>query len=124
MSARITGLVLLSLLLPSPGQAQTLEVRSGIFCDSQREVERFITLFDGDAESAMNAVNAEVNDPTPCFATTIALIRGPEVAAALTWCNTFHVVQVVVVGVFTSAGFRKVEPVTAYSIERVEERGA
>jgi hypothetical protein len=115
---------LLALLLSVPAQAQNLEVRAGVFCDSQHEVERYVALFNGDAVTTMNAVNAEVKDATPCVAGTIALIRGPEVAAARTWHATFHIVQVLVVGIATTGGAKKVAPAVTYLIERVEEREA
>ena len=66
------GIALLSLLLCSPARAQKIEVGTGIFCDTQKQVERFVALFDGDARTAMNAVNAEENDPTACVMGTIA----------------------------------------------------
>ncbi len=66
------GIALLSLLLCSPARAQKIEVGTGIFCDTQKQVERFVALFDGDARTAMNAVNAEENDPTACVIGTIA----------------------------------------------------
>ena len=66
------GIALLSLLLCSPARAQKIEVGTGIFCDTQKQVERFVALFDGDARTAMNAVNAEENDPTACLMGTIA----------------------------------------------------
>src|SRR5262245_42982156 len=81
-------------------QTQTLEIRVGVFCDTQPEVERFIALFDGDESTTARAVNAEApGDATPCGLAAIAVIRGPEVAAVRTWHATFHVVQVTVVGV-------------------------
>ena len=72
------GVAALSLLLCFPSRAHKIEVGTGIFCDTQQHVERFVALFDGDARAAMNAVNAEANDPTACTGGTVALIRGPE----------------------------------------------
>jgi hypothetical protein len=107
-----------------PAQAQNIEVRSGIFCDTRRQVERFVALFDGNAEAAIDAVNVEGKQPTGCVGGTIAFIRGPEVATARTWDMTFHIVQVIVVGVLTEAGLQSAGPATTFSIERVEERTA
>ena len=118
------GGALLSLLTGFPAQAQNIEVRSGIFCDTQRQVERFVALFDGNAEAAIDAVNVDGKQPVGCVGGTIAFIRGPEVATARTWNMTFHIVQVIVVGVFTEAGLQSAGPAAAFSIERVEERTA
>jgi hypothetical protein len=115
-------IAMLSLLLCVPARAQKVEVGIGIFCDTQKQMERYVALFDGDAAAAMNAVNAEENDPTACVGGTIAFIRGPEIATARTRNATFHIVKVVVVGVFTEAGFRPATPAASFSIERVDER--
>src|SRR5258708_4706268 len=65
------SLALLSLLLCLPARAQRIEIGTGVFCDTQKQVERFVSLFDGDAEKAMKAVNTEENDPTACIGGTI-----------------------------------------------------
>jgi len=118
------GIALLSLLLCFPARAQNIEVGTGIFCDTQHQVERFVALFDGSAEKAMKAVNAEENDPTACVGGIIAFIRGPEIATARTWNITFHIIQVTVVGVLTEAGLQSIGPAATYSIESAEERSA
>ena len=118
------GIALLSLLLCFPARAQKIEVGTVIFCDTQKQVERFVALFDGNEENAMKAVNVEENDPTACVRGTIAFIRGPEIATARTWNMTFHIVQVTVVGVLTEAGLQSVGPAATYSIESAEERTA
>ena len=68
---RIAGLVL-ALALPAQAQAQDapagadprarLEIDTNLFCDTRRQVERFVTLLDengGSAEAAIEQVNAE-----------------------------------------------------------------
>ena len=124
MFTKIMAGALLSMVLSAPVQAQSLEIGSGIFCDTQQEMERFAALFDGDAQTAINSVNAEVKDPTACVAATIAFVRGPQVATRRSWNETFHIVQVTVVGVVTAVGLRVTAPTAIYSIKRVEERDA
>ena len=104
--------------------AQDVAVAPGVFCDTQREMERFVSLFDGDMENAVNSVNIEARNPRACIAGTIAFIRGPEVAISQTWNESFHIVRVIVIGIVTRAGLRRTTPSAAYSIERVPERGA
>jgi hypothetical protein len=118
------GIALLSLLLCFPARAQKIEVDTGIFCDTQKQVERFVALLDGNAEKALKAVNAEENDPTACVGATIAFIRGPEITTARTKYGTFHIVRVLVVGILTEAGFRTTVPTAFFSFERVDERVA
>src|SRR5882672_11356152 len=110
MFTKALGLALISLLLSGPAQAKNIEVGSGIFCDTQKQVERFVTIFHGDAEAAINTVNAEVKNPTACVAATIAFIRGPEVATARTWHVTFHIVQIFVIGILTEDGVQTTAP--------------
>ena len=118
------GVPLLSLFTCFPAQAQTIEVGSGIFCNTRQQVERFVALFDGNAEAAINAVNLEEKHAGACVGGTIAFIRGPEIATARTWNMTFHIVQVTVVGVLTDAGLQSAGPAATYSIESAEERTA
>ena len=44
------GIAALSLLLCVPSRAHKIEVGTGIFCDTQQQVERFVALYEGDAE--------------------------------------------------------------------------
>jgi hypothetical protein len=118
------GVPLLSLLTCFPAQAQKIEIGTGIFCDTQKQVERFVALFDGNAEAAINAVNVEEKRAGACVAGTIAFIRGSEIATARTWNMTFHIVQVTVVGILTKAGPQSAGPAATYSVERAEERTA
>jgi hypothetical protein len=115
---------LLSLVTSMPVQAQNIEVRSGIFCDTQKHVEQFVALFDGNADAAINAVNVEEKNAGACVGGTIAFIRGPEIATARIWNMTFRIFQVTVVGVLTEAGLRSAGPAATYSIESAEERTA
>ena len=118
------GVPLLSLLTCFPAQAQKIEIGTGIFCDTQKQVERFVALFDGNAEAAINAVNVEEKRAGACVVGTIAFIRGPEIATARTWNMTFHIVQVTVVGILTEAGLRSTGPAATFSIQSSEERTA
>jgi hypothetical protein len=118
------GVALLSLLLGHPAQAQKIEVDSGVFCDTQKQVERVVALFDGNTEKAVKAVNSEQHDPTACVGGTLAFIRGPEVATARTKNGTFNIVRVLVVGILSEDGFRNASPTILYSFEWVDERVA
>jgi hypothetical protein len=118
------GVALLSLLLGHPVQAQKIEVDSGVFCDTQKQVERVVALFDGNTEKAVKAVNSEQHDPTACVGATLAFIPGPEVATARTKSGTFNIVRVLVVGILSEDGFRNASPTVLYSFEWVDERVA
>src|SRR4051812_35741363 len=114
MFTKIIAGALMSMALGAQAQAQpqSLEIGSGIFCDTQAEMERFAALFEGDAQSAISAVNAEVKDPTACVSATIAFVRGRDVATLRSWNETYYIVQVTVVGVLTTAGVKAIAPTT------------
>jgi len=105
-------------------RAQKVEVGTGIVCDTQKQMERFVALFHGEAEAAVKAVNAEEDDQNACLVGTIAYVRGPDIATARTQDATFQIVRVVVVGILTDAGFRATVPAAFFSVERVEELAA
>ena len=54
----IIHVTLLSVLLSFSARAQNVEVGTGIVCDTQKQMERFVALFHDDAEAAVKAVNA------------------------------------------------------------------
>jgi hypothetical protein len=112
----------LSLASSIPSRAQTLEVDSGIFCDTQKQVERFVAILDGDTRAAINTVNAEENDPTACVFGTVAYIRGPEIATTRSKSGTYHIVRVIVVGFLTEGGLRAAGPATSFSVKQIDER--
>jgi hypothetical protein len=118
--ATIMTLALVSMSLCLPAQAQNVEVRSAVFCETQQEVERFVAYFEGDAMTAINSVNAEINDPTACFAATVVL----QIASVRNWRETFHISRVMVIAVLTDTGAQAVTPTPTFAIERVEERVA
>jgi hypothetical protein len=112
----------LSSLISVPSRAQTVEVETGVFCDTQKQMERYVTLYSGDTQAALKAVNSEVNDPTACVYGTIAYIRGPEIATARNKNETYHIVRVIVVGFMTHSGFRASAPAASFSVEKIDER--
>jgi hypothetical protein len=112
----------LSLLTSVPSWAETVEVETGVFCDTQQQMERYVALFSGDTQAALNAVNTEVNDPTACVYGTIVYIRGPEIATARNRNETYHIVRVIVVGFMTHSGFRASAPAASFSAEKIDER--
>ena len=101
-----------------------IEVGTGVFCDTQRQVERFVAVFDGDSRAAVDAVNAEENDPTACVFGTVAFIRGPEISTARSRSGAFNIMRVIVVGFLTEAGLRATGPAASFSFEQIDERAA
>ena len=122
--SRITLLVLpLVLLLGLPARAQEVEVGTSLICDTQEQVERFITLYDGDAQSTANSVNVAEHNPTACAVTTMAYVRGRQLARARNKDTTFQIVPILVLGVVSEEGVESVTPAPFFSVFEVEEIG-
>jgi hypothetical protein len=122
--SRITLLVLpLVLLSGLPARAQEVEVGTSLICDTQEQVERFITLYDGDAQSTANSVNAAEHNPTACAVTTMAYVRGRQLARARNKDTTFQIVPILVLGVVSEEGVESVTPAPFFSVFEVEEIG-
>jgi hypothetical protein len=107
-----------------PSRARTVEVGTGIFCNTQKQIERFVAYFDGDETMAVNAVNAAENDPSACVYGAAAFLRGPEIETARNKIGAYHILKVLIVGVLTESGLRSVAPVASFSVEKIDERVA
>ena len=120
---RIIPLFLPLVLLSLPSRAQEIEVGTSLICDTQEQVERFVTLYDGDAQSTVNNVNAAEHDPTACAVSTTAYVRGQQLAIARNKHTTFQIVPILVLGVITEDGVKSVTPAPFFSVFEVEEIG-
>jgi hypothetical protein len=108
-----------------PAQARQLEVEVGtsLICDTQAQVEQFVALYDGDAQSAVDTVNAAEHNPTACAVTTIAYVRGPQLATARGKETSFQIAPIRVLAVVTAAGLKSVPPAPFFSVFEIEEIG-
>jgi hypothetical protein len=119
--SRLTLLVLpLVLLLSVPARAQEVEVGTSLICDTQEQVERFVTLYDGDVRSTINSVNAAEHDPTACAVSTMAYVRGRQLAMTRNKDTAFQIVPILVLGVVTEKGVQSVKPASFFSVFEVE----
>jgi hypothetical protein len=106
-----------------PAQASDYEVGTSLVCDTQGQVERFVALFNGDAQAAIRVVNAEETNPNACAIMSVAYMRGMKVGMARHGENTFEIVHILVVGVETRDGVLPVRPAAYYSLFEVKEYG-
>jgi hypothetical protein len=111
-------------MLSSPVRAEEIQVGTALVCDTQRQVERFVALYDGDPEVAASSVNDEAHDATACAVDTLIFMPGPPLATARNKNATFQIVQILVVGRVTPDGIKAVEPVRFFSVQEVEEEEA
>ena len=112
------------LLLVAPMRADEVETSTGVICNTQRQMERFVVLNDADPQSAIRAVNAEEHDPTACAVASLAFVRGSNPVTVRKRDATFQIVPILVVGVVTPDGVRGISPAVYFSLFRVEERSA
>jgi hypothetical protein len=122
-------LALLAAPFTAPAQAADpqptdYEVGESLVCDTQGQVERFVALFAGDAQSAIRVVNAEAHDPSACALVSVAFIRGAQIGTARHGDDAFEIVRILVVGIETANGIRAVRPAAYFSLFGVEERAA
>ena len=106
-----------------PAQASDYEVGTSLVCDTQGQVERFVALFNGDAQAAIRVVNAEEANPNACAIMNVAYMRGMQVGMARHGENTFEIVHILVVGVDTRDGILPVRPAAYFSLFEVKEYG-
>jgi hypothetical protein len=114
----------LSLLLVAPTRADEVETSTGVICNTQKQMERFVVLNDADPQGAIRAVNAEEHDPTACAVASLAFVRGGNPVTVRKRDATFQIVPILVVGVVTPDGVRGIIPAVYFSLFKVEERSA
>jgi hypothetical protein len=88
---------------------------------TQTQVERFVALLSGDTQAAIDAVNAEEQNPTACALVDVAYLRGAEIGVARNGDSAFEIVRILVVGIDTAAGIRAVRPSAYFSLFGVTE---
>jgi hypothetical protein len=124
------GLRFASLIIPwfiifaLSARANEIQVGTSIVCDTQQQVERFVTLYDGDAIAAVSMVNAEERDENACGMVTMAFVPGPPLATARAKHVTYQIIPILILGVLTSDGIQAVEPKHFFSLLEVDEREA
>ena len=114
MSPRNTNLVasvaLSFLFLCAPAKAYEVETGPVLICDSQDQAERFVQVFDGDQQLAINTVNLEQHDPSACAVVNAAYVLGPQLGIARSQSHAFEITVVAVIGVTTPNGYQPTNP--------------
>jgi hypothetical protein len=121
-ATRLMGLVaVLAALSCASAQAADYDVGTSLVCDTQAQVERYIALFSGDPQTAIDAVNAEEHNPTACALVSVAYLRSSLIAVARNRDNAFEIVRILVVGIDTPDGVQAVEPSAYFSVFEIRE---
>jgi hypothetical protein len=112
---------LLPCLLSAPGLASEYEVDTNLVCDTQAQVERFVSVFTGDAQDAIRVVNAEAQNPSACVIENVAYMRGTRLGMVRHGGSAFEIVRVLVIGIETENGILAVHPSVYFSLLSVKE---
>jgi hypothetical protein len=92
-----------------------------MICDTQKQVERFVELFDGNQQIAIRAVNTEENKPNACAIVDVSYVQGPKLDMARNRSHAFQVIPIVVVGINTANGYAPVKPALFFTPVEVKE---
>ena len=120
--------VLVLTFLPARAEEEVMEfdltIETKLVCDTQRQIERAVELFDGDAVAAMHAVNTEEKNPIACDVATIAYVPGEDVSTVHGPRGQFRVTRILVVGAISEDGeFSAIEPATYFTMSPASEDG-
>jgi hypothetical protein len=114
-------LAMLSLIVCLPARAYETQTGAVLICDTQRQVERYVQLFDGSQHDAILAVNAEENDSNACALVDVSFVQGPDVGMARSTSRAFRIVPIAVVGMNTSRGYGLIKPVLFFTVIEINE---
>jgi hypothetical protein len=112
---------ILSLVTCPPVHAYETETGAVMICDTQKQVERYVQVFDGNPRAAIRAVNTEENDPNACALADVAYVQGPDVGMARSSSHAFRIVPIAVVGVNTARGAAPVKPALFFTPVEIKE---
>ena len=120
--ARLGG-VILGATLAAAAQAHqaVIETETAVICDNAAQAERFVALFDGDAARAAEAVNVEVHNEKACGYVTFEFVRGDSLGLHRSGRNAFNIERVLVIGLSTPQGMRRVRPFEQFTLIRLKE---
>jgi hypothetical protein len=118
-----TVLLLLALFanVCSPARAYEIDTGSIMVCDTQKQAERFVELFDGTDQIDIGAVNAEARNSTDCAMANVAFVRGADIGTVRTMSHAFRISEVLVIAVHTPSGYHAVAPARLFTLVQLRE---
>ena len=114
-------LAILSLTTSLPAHAYETETSAVMICDTQKQVERYVQVFDGNPRAAIRAINTEENDPNACALADVTYVQGPDVGMARSSSHAFRIVPIAIVGVNTARGAAPVKPALFFTPVEIKE---
>ncbi|HLQ93420.1 MAG TPA: hypothetical protein VK148_25650 [Xanthobacteraceae bacterium] len=114
-------IAMLSLSVCLPAHAYEVQTGAVMICDTQKQVERFVEIFDGNQQIAIRAVNTEENKPNACAMVDVSYVQGPKLDTARNRSHAFQIIPIVVVGINTADGYAPVKPALFFTPVEVKE---
>jgi len=114
-------IAMLSLSICLPAHAYEVQTGAVMICDTEKQVERFVELFDGNQQIAIRAVNTEENKPNACAIVDVSYVAGPKLDMARSQSHAFRIIPIVVVGINTASGYAPVNPALFFTPVEVKE---
>jgi hypothetical protein len=118
----IAMLSLSAMSFATSAHAYDVETGSIMLCDTQKQIERYVQLFDGNRDDAIKAVNTEESNPTACAMTNVAYVQGETVAVARSASDGYKVMQIAVVAVNAGPGYQLIKPSVFYTLVKLKEQ--
>lgn len=104
---------------------KSVEVGIGLICNSEAQVQRFLTLHlkDESPEIAIRVVNTEVADPSACSMAAIAFTRGKEATAVPAPGGQMRIIEIKIVAAQTPFGWQPVTGLVQFTaiFEKLDE---
>ena len=98
-----------------------VEFSDVVVCDTQKQAELYVTLYRGDSDAAVRAVNRQENDPRACGVASATFVRGPQMATARAGNMAFEIVRILVLGIDSHGAIRPVRPAPFFTAFGVTE---
>lgn len=110
---------------PTKPADKSVEVGVGLICNSEQQVQRYLSLHvkDAEPESAIQAVNTEARDPNACSMAAIAFTRGKEGPSVPAPGGQMKITHITIVAAQTPFGWQPVTGLVQYTaiFEKLDE---
>src|SRR5205823_800286 len=105
------------LLILSCVSANAEEVGRGVLCNTEQQVERFVTLRDGGKEPnrAMQIVNEEAQSATACSYAMVIFTSDKPIAQLILNGRLVHIIQITVQAFDHGTGWKRVPDMVQYT---------
>ena len=100
-------------------------VAVGLICETPQQVGRYVSLYKegATADTAMQVVNREENNPRACRMTAAVFILGQSVETVSVDGGNVQIVEITIVAAQTKTGWRSMAPTVQYTAMFEEAQG-